>query len=120
MGLFDDYPPQNLWPDIVFPDEVNLPDEFNLCERLLEKHIIEGRGDNIAIYYGEQRITFNEMSGKVNRLGNSLLSLGVTPQDRVGIKLVNQPEALILIFAVQKIGAVPVLFSRLWSKKEDA
>ncbi|MGD9579641.1 MAG: AMP-binding protein, partial [Syntrophorhabdus sp.] len=120
MGIFDDYPPKDLWPDIVFPDEVDLPEEFNLCNRLLERHIIEGRGDNIAIYYGEQRITFNEMSEKVNRLGNSLLSLGVTPQDRVGIKLVNQPEALILIFAVQKIGAVPVLFSRLWSKKEDS
>jgi 2-aminobenzoate-CoA ligase len=119
MGIFDDYPPKELWPDFVFPEELFVPEEFNLCESLLDKHILEGRGEQTAIYYNEDRITFNELSEKVNRLGSSLLSIGVAPQDRVGIKLVNQPEALILIFAVQKIGAVPVLFSRLWSKTED-
>ena len=52
-------------------------------------------------------------------LGIASSLLGVEPQDCVGVKLVNQPEALILNFAIQKIGAVPVLLSRLWSSKED-
>ena len=119
-GLYDLYPPKELWPEFVLPlDQVQMPEELNLAEELVEKHIRNGRGEDIAVYYQKQRITFNALHEAVNRLGNSLLSLGVEPGECVGVKLVNQPEALILNFAILKIGAVPVLFSRLWSKKED-
>jgi len=114
------YPPKELWPEFVFPlDQISIPEELNLAEELLEKHVREGRGSDIAVYYQNQRITFNTLNETVNRIGNSLLSLGVKPQDRIGVKLVNQPEALILNFAIQKIGAIPVMFSPLWPRKED-
>lgn len=120
MDLLSLAPPKNLWPEIILPlDQIPIPEEFNLIETLIEKQIQEGRGEAVAIYYQQERITFNVLNETANRLANSLIALGIRPHDRVGIKLVNQPEALISIFAVQKIGAIPVLFSRLWSKKED-
>ena len=120
MDLMSLAPPKELWPEFILPlDQVAIPDKMNLTEELLEKHIRNGRGEDTAIYFQHRRITFNTLIETVNRLGNSLLSLGVKPGDVIGVKLVNQPEALILNFAIQKIGAVPVLLSRLWSRKDD-
>jgi len=49
-----------------------------------------------------------------------LKSVGVEAQDRVGIRLVNSPQAIVAIFAIEKIGAIPVPTSPLWSGEEVA
>ncbi len=119
-NLRDLYPPKELRPDLILPlGQVAIPERVNMTEELLGKQIRDGRGQETAIYFEERRITFNELMETVDRLGNSLLSLGVKPGDVVGVKLVNQPEAHALNFAILKIGAVPVLLSRLWSRNED-
>jgi len=60
------------------------------------------------------------LQGMVNKFGNSLKAVGVEPQDRVGLRLVNSPQAVATVFAIEKIGAIPVPTSPLWSKDEVA
>jgi 2-aminobenzoate-CoA ligase len=54
----------------------------------------------------------------VNKFGNALKAAGVEPQDRIGIRLVNSPPAIVTVFAIMKIGAIPVPTSPLWSGEE--
>jgi len=108
-----------LWPDLLIPEPFrDLPDELNLTDELLDRHLRKGRGDRAAIFFENRKMTYREIAEDANRFGNSLLDAGIRPRDRIGIRMTNLPEAIIANFAILKIGAVPVPMSPLWSKKE--
>ena len=114
-------PPKDLWPEYIVPEEfADTPDELNLADFLLDRHVREGRGGNPAIKFMDQTVTYAQLQEMVNKFGNSLKDAGVESQDRVGIRLVNSIQALVAIFAIEKIGAVPVPTSPLWSGEEVA
>jgi 2-aminobenzoate-CoA ligase len=114
-------PPKDTWPEYVVPEEfADTPDELNLADFLLDRHIREGRGGNPAIKFMDQIVTYAQLQEMVNKFGNSLKDVGVESQDRVGIRLVNSIQALVAIFAIEKIGAIPVPTSPLWSGEEVA
>jgi len=114
-------PPKDLWPEYIVPEEfADTPDELNLADFLLDRHVREGRGGNPAIKFMDQTVTYAQLQEMVNKFGNSLKKAGVESQDRVGIRLVNSIQALVAIFAIEKIGAIPVPTSPLWSGEEVA
>ncbi|MBW2199205.1 MAG: acyl-CoA synthetase [Deltaproteobacteria bacterium] len=114
-------PPKDLWPEYLIPEEfADTPDELNLTDFLLDRHVREGKGDNAAIKFMDQTVSYAQLQKMVNKFGNSLKDAGIEPQDRVGIRLVNSIQALVAIFAVEKIGAIPVPTSPLWSGEEVA
>lgn len=55
------------------------------------------------------RLTFQEARDKTNRLAIGLLNNGIRPMDRVLVQLPNWNEFVFSYFALQKIGAIPVL-----------
>ena len=55
------------------------------------------------------RLTYGEAREKTNKLAIGLTDLGVQPLDRVLIQLPNWNEFVFGYFALQKIGAIPVL-----------
>jgi 2-aminobenzoate-CoA ligase len=114
-------PPKDTWPEYIVPDEfADTPMELNIADFLLDRHVREGRGGNPAIKFMDKTFTYAQIQQMVNKFGNSLKSAGVEPQDRVGIRLVNSPQAIVAIFAIEKIGAIPVPTSPLWSAEEVA
>jgi 2-aminobenzoate-CoA ligase len=117
----DYLPPRDMWPEYLVPEEfADTPSEGNLADFLLDRHVREGRGDNPAIKFMDKTITYAQLQQQVNKFGNALKDIGVEPQDRVGIRLVNSPQAVVAIFAIEKIGAIPVPTSPLWSGEEVA
>ena len=114
-------PPKDMWPDYLVPEEfADVPSELNLADFFLDRHVREGRGDNAAIKFMDKTITYAQVQQQVNKFGNALKEIGVEPPARVGIRLVNSPQAVIAIFAIEKIGAIPVPTSPLWSGEEVA
>jgi len=114
-------PPKDMWPEYVVPQEfADTPEQVNLADFLVDRHVREGRGNNIAIKFMDKQFTFAQLQGMVNKFGNSLKAVGVESQDRVGLRLVNSPQAVATVFAIEKIGAIPVPTSPLWSKDEVA
>lgn len=85
-----------------------LPDRFNAAAYFVDRHIAEGRGAKIAIECGDERVTYQQLFERVNRLGNVLRALGVRMEDRVLLALQDTPEFLYCFFGAIKIGAVPV------------
>lgn len=116
----DYLPPKELWPEYITPPDIEVPEKLNLADFLLDRHIREGRGDNVAILFGDQKITYKEVQTQANKFANVLKSLGVEEQDRVGIRMTNAPEAVIINFGIMKVGAIPVPVSPLWAKEEIA
>jgi 2,3-dihydroxybenzoate-AMP ligase len=57
----------------------------------------------------ETRLTYGEAREKTNKLAIGLMDLGIEPLDRVLIQLPNWNEFVFAYFALQKIGAIPVL-----------
>jgi len=64
--------------------------------------------DNIALYYGDQKFSFQELEARTNQAAHALLSLKVSRSTRVAIILPSSPDMVTVFFGVTKIGAVAV------------
>jgi len=71
------------------------------------ENIVKAIPDRLAFVQGERRLTWKQFDGRVNRLANALLGLGIKKEERVGIAGFNSIEWMESYFAVSKIGAVP-------------
>ena len=98
--------------------ELHYPKRLNVVDELVDRHVREGRGDNVAVYFQNQVITYEELQSRVNRFGNVLRELGVEPGDRVVARFPNRPEAIVTCLAAQKIGAVALPSMKLLRAKE--
>ncbi|MBM4295353.1 MAG: acyl-CoA synthetase, partial [Deltaproteobacteria bacterium] len=118
----DYLPPKELWAEYTTPEEFKqyASGQWSVAEEFLDKHVEEGRGDNVAVLFGDQKVTYKELLASANKFANVLTSLGVESQDRVGIRLTNMPEAIAINFGIMKVGAIPVPVSPLWAKEEVA
>src|SRR5512143_2283549 len=115
----DYLPPKELWAEYTAPEEFKqyATGKWNIAEEFLDKHV---KDDNVAILFGDQKITYKELMVMANKFANVLKKIGVEAQDRVGLRMTNMPEAVAANFGVQKIGAIPVPVSPLWAKEEVA
>jgi benzoate-CoA ligase family protein len=89
---------------IVIP----LPQIFNVAAYFVDRNVLEGRAQNIAIECGASRITYQQLLEGTNRAGNALRDLAVPPDDRVLLLLLDGPEFLYCFFGTIKIGAVAI------------
>ena len=71
------------------------------------ENIVKAIPDRLAFVQGERRLTWRQFDGRVNRLANALLGLGIKKGERVGIAGFNSIEWMESYFAISKIGAVP-------------
>ena len=62
-----------------------------------------------ALVDDKSRLTYSQVREMVNRLAISLMELGIKTMDRVLVQLPNWSEFVYSYFALQKIGAIPVL-----------
>ena len=62
----------------------------------------------VALIDGEQVLTYQDVDRKSDNLALNLLELGLKPLDRVVPTLPNCAEFVLLYFALQKIGCIPI------------
>jgi benzoate-CoA ligase family protein len=97
---------------------IQLPNLFNVATHFIDRNIEEGRGPKVAIECGEERVTYQQLYERVNRFGNALKELGVRPEERVGLLLLDTPEFAYCFFGGIKIGAVPIPINTLLKPAE--
>jgi non-ribosomal peptide synthetase component E (peptide arylation enzyme) len=76
--------------------------------------------DKEAFVDGRTRLTFSQAREKADRLAIGLMDLGVKPMDRVLVQLPNWTDFVPGYFALQKIGAIPVLLITRYRQFEIA
>jgi 2,3-dihydroxybenzoate-AMP ligase len=65
--------------------------------------------DRIALVQGTRRLRYAELRIAIDRLAGRLIDLGFRPLDRVVFQLPNSIEFVIALFALMRIGVIPVL-----------
>ncbi len=68
----------------------------------------EQYGNNEAVVYGQERITFSQLAERVYAFARGLMLLGVEPDDKVALWMSDRPEWLVARWAVPIIGAILV------------
>jgi 2,3-dihydroxybenzoate-AMP ligase len=64
--------------------------------------------ERVALIDGERRFTYADVDLQSDNLALNLIALGFKPLDRVVLQLPNVAEFVVLYFALQKIGAIPI------------
>jgi benzoate-CoA ligase family protein len=95
----------------------NHPHRYN-ASTLLDANLAAGRGARTALYFGEERISYDELFARVCAMGQALRVLGVRREHRVLLALSDTPAFPIAFFGALRIGAVPAPVNPLY-KAED-
>ena len=85
-----------------------IPEHFNAATAFIDRHLSEGRSERLALRWSDQEITYAQLAANVNRAGNLLRALGVRPEERVLLAVLDSPEFVYSFWGAIKIGAVPV------------
>lgn len=88
--------------------ELTLPEIYNAATTFVDDNIARGFGAKVAIYYRDEKITYQEVYERVNRTGNALRELGIEIEHRVLLALPDSPEFAYSFFGAIKLGAVPI------------
>lgn len=94
---------------------------IKIPERTIYRNLFENNItnlNNIAINYFDTKITFSQLFHKIDEACKSFINLGVKRGDIVTICMPNTPEAVISVYALNKIGAVSNMIHPLKSENE--
>ena len=86
--------------------------EVNTCYNAVDRHVENGRGDQLAIIYDspitgkKDSITYAALQTQVASVAGALQAKGITKGDRVIIYMPMVPEALVAMLACARIGAI--------------
>ena len=85
--------------------------ETNIAHNALDHHVDAGRGQvDALIYFNERgdevRYTYGELLAEVKQVAAALRGLGIGKGDRVTLSMPTCPEALMLMLACMRIGAI--------------
>jgi crotonobetaine/carnitine-CoA ligase len=81
---------------------------FDISWAQLLEESAEAVPDKACLLYNDESLTYRDMNGNANRLGNYLLDQGGGRGDGLGILMRNSPRFLDLFFGSQKIGMYTV------------
>jgi benzoate-CoA ligase family protein len=97
---------------------LHLPRRFNATRFYVDRHLEEGRGGKVAIFWGEQKLTYRQVSEQVNRASNALRRAGIMRGDRVLLILFDSPAFVAAFWGAIKIGAIPIPTNSLLASEE--
>src|SRR5579864_9309760 len=90
-----------------------LPERYNVSV-LLDDNCAAGRGDKVAIYCGDERVTYGDLFVRVCAMGRALKALGVDREHRVLLCLGDTPAFPVAFLGAIRIGAVPIPVNPLY------
>ena len=80
----------------------------DLCLHELFEAQVNLTPDNIAVVFGDQRLTYRELNQRANQLAHYIRALGVGPEVLVGIFMSRSLEMVIGLYGILKAGGAYV------------
>jgi len=83
----------------------------NISHNAVDRHVADGKGGQAALLYVNERnervvLTYAQLQYEVKRVAAALRGLGIKKGDRVTLSMPTCPEAVILMLACTRIGAI--------------
>ena len=88
----------------------------SMYDRVAE--VSENYPDNIAYDFMGGKVKYKDFISKVDKCARALAAIGVKPGESVTICMPNAPQAVIMFYAVNKVGAIANMVHPLSSEKE--
>ncbi|HEY4180074.1 MAG TPA: benzoate-CoA ligase family protein [Kofleriaceae bacterium] len=95
------------------PPTVEVPRSYNAAADLLQRHVLEGRGDRIAVIDADGRHSYAALWERAARAAAVLREIGVQPEQRVALAMLDTAELPAVFLGAIAMGAVPVLLNTL-------
>jgi benzoate-CoA ligase family protein len=93
-------------------------ERFNAAEWLLDRHLLDGRGDRVAVEWTGGTLTYEALAGMSRRAGAHLRALDVREEERVALVANDEPGWIAYFLGAMRIGAVPVPLSTMLTAGE--
>ena len=93
--------------DTLPPATITFAPVFNVAVPFIDRHLAEGRSDKVAIRTVAGDVTYDALAAQVNRCGNVLRAMGLSPGDRLLMIVKDCPEFFFLFWGAIKAGVVP-------------
>jgi benzoate-CoA ligase len=85
-----------------------LPRDYNAAVDLIERNLKAGRGGKVAFHDDRGSYTYADFTERVDRAANALRGLGIEPEQRVLLCLVDSIDFPTMFLGAIKAGIVPV------------
>ncbi|MEZ5331810.1 MAG: benzoate-CoA ligase family protein [Thermoanaerobaculia bacterium] len=83
--------------------------DSNLADWFLDARVREGKGERVALHWGEERLTYAEVRALAGRFANALKGAGMRPEERVMIALPDGPSWVGAFFGILAAGGVVIM-----------
>ena len=102
------------------PPRIDIPRDYNAAHDLVERNLAAGRAGKVAYIDDRGRTTFGELAARVNRFANALVELGMRPEERVLVCLLDSVDFPTAFLGCIKAGIVPIAANTLLTPTDYA
>jgi benzoate-CoA ligase len=99
---------------------IEVPRDYNLAADLIGRNLAAGRGAKPAFIDDRGRYSYSDLADRVDRAANALLGLGVEPEQRILLCLVDTIDFPTVFLGAIKAGIVPVPVNTLLTGSDYA
>jgi len=85
--------------------------DYNAAVDFVDRHVAEGRGEKTAFVDPSRNLTYGELRDAAARIGPMLARLGIEPENRIALVLLDTIEFPILFWGAIRAGIIPVLLN---------
>src|SRR5512140_860364 len=83
--------------------------DYNAAVDFVDRHVTEGRGGKTAFIDPARNLTYAELSDAIARIGPMLTRMGIEPENRIALVMLDTVDFPILFWGAIRAGIVPVL-----------
>jgi 4-hydroxybenzoate-CoA ligase len=85
--------------------------DYNAAVDFVDRNVAEGRGGKTAFVDPSRNMTYAELQDAASRIGPLLARLGVEPEDRIALVLLDTVDFPVLFWGAIRAGVIPVLLN---------
>jgi 4-hydroxybenzoate-CoA ligase len=87
------------------------PRDYNAAVDFVDRNVAEGRGDKTAFVDPSRNLTYAELRDSAARVGPVLARMGIEPENRIALVLLDTVDFPVLFWGAIRAGIVPVLIN---------
>ena len=97
----------------VSPPRIDIPRDYNAAHDLIARNLEAGRGAKVAYIDDRGSYTYRELAERVNRCANALVGLGLEPEQRILLCMLDTIDFPTAFLGSIKAGIVPIAANTL-------